>query len=288
MPPIAAMVARRSSGTTAPATTRAPAASAWAATPGRLASYTWPGPSSSPAGTTSSPLPTTATRGRRTQRTRAWPAAGHDGHLVGADDLAREQERLAHAHVLAAAAHERPGLGRDGRPHGVPLPLLGRVLHAQDRVGALGQLAAGRDADRLARADRPGVGRAGAALAHQPQRLAARGVGRAHRVSVHRRVGEGRVVAAREHVLGQHAARQFLEGHRLGRQVEGLGPDHGQGLVEGDVAQAGRGHGADHRRRARRARTRATEATAAARASGWAAMASRRAPAAASPFSRPV
>ena len=70
-PPSVAIVDARSSPTRMFATTSAPAACAAAVSAGALASRIWPGSSSGPGDTSSSPVLTSAIRGRRTTTGRA-------------------------------------------------------------------------------------------------------------------------------------------------------------------------------------------------------------------------
>ncbi len=94
----------------------------------------------------------------------------------------------------------------------------GRVLDAQDRVGAVGQRRAGGDAERGARRERLGGDVARGHLAGHGERRRRIGVGRADGVAVHRRAVEGREVDDAAAVLRGDPAQRVGERHALDGQ----------------------------------------------------------------------
>jgi len=98
------------------------------------------------------------------------------------------------------------------------------VLDAHDGVGALGHRCAGHDPHRLARSDGAVGKRSGGDRAHDAKRhAAARDICSAHRVTVHRRVAEGRYIAIGDRVLREDRAERVEQRDRAGH-VEVSGP----------------------------------------------------------------
>ncbi len=101
------------------------------------------------------------------------------------------------------------------------------VFLDHDGVGAIGNHAAGEDPHRLAGADRPVERPAGRDLAdHLEPGAGLRGIGRAHRIAVHRRHRLRRLGAQRRDVARQHAVvgrieRDHFLGQRLGAGENG-------------------------------------------------------------------
>ena len=87
-----------------------------------------------------------------------------------------------------------------------------RIFLDQDRVGTLGNRRAGEYPHALSGADRAGKTVAGGGDADDPElRGNARDIGRAHRVAVHGRRGEGRLRAQRLHRHRQNTAGRFIQ-----------------------------------------------------------------------------
>jgi hypothetical protein len=137
-------------------------------------------------------------------------------------DVRRGQHRPRIEHRLVR--HEIAALGADVRARlgGLfdhdDVAFRARELDHHDRVGTFGDRRACHDADGLARADWNGRRPTGGQLAHdlQPHRCAV-GIGRAHGVSVHARVGERRYRLTRDHRLRKHETDGITNGVRTGR-----------------------------------------------------------------------
>ena len=132
------------------------------------------------------------------------------------------------------------------------------VLLRNHRVGAIGQRRAGEDAVRFAGGQRP-VGersRRDAPGQAQPRRIAGHGPVRivaAERIPVHRRVGPGRNVGARRHVLGEHAMERMRQLDVLGSERGQTGENPLERLFDGDHADIlAERRGADAREATRR------------------------------------
>ena len=86
------------------------------------------------------------------------------------------------------------------------LALARHILLDDDAVRATRHGRAGEDPERFARPDLAAPGPARRRLAHHAEPGARHGIGAPHRVAVHGRGREGRLIARREDRLGQHAA----------------------------------------------------------------------------------
>jgi len=142
-----------------------------------------------------------ARRGKRPDGGGAEPHSGRD------DDLARTQ-------VAAAWANVRTRLRSLVNDNVVVM--MDNILDGDDGIGARGDDAAGRDAHRLARTERPRRGSAGGDVFDDGK--ASRQVRCTHRESVHRRALERRQVDERASVFAEHAAGGLGDRHRLQRQ----------------------------------------------------------------------
>ena len=146
------------------------------------------------------------------------PAASDRSRSVRRLPLA--QQHVALAEIDAGGADVAPG--DRGFGDGDALAVDDRVFLDHDGVGAVGDDAAGEDPRGLAGAQRPVERPAGRDLAdHLELRPDRRGVGRAHRIAVHRRHRLRRLGAQRRDVARQHAVvgrieRDHLLGQRLG------------------------------------------------------------------------
>ena len=138
------------------------------------------------------PRPGASRRGARERGRRGEVAAGRaDVRLpvaVGADDDARRRRASTSSWITTMSA-----------PSGTGAPVKMRT--------------ASPGADRPAK--RPPGGRR---ADRRASRAPAAGVGAAHRVAVHRRGGEGRLVARGDHVAGEHPAGGLGERHLLGAE----------------------------------------------------------------------
>ena len=163
-------------------------------------------------------MASTATLGRRrTGKFRVVHAGGQRQIAVGEAAAARQQH-VALAEVDAGGADMPAHAGasvmvmRRRRP---------RIFLDHDGVGAIGDHAAGKDPNRLAAADRPVEWPSGRDLAdHLESAPACGGVGRPHRVTVHRRHRLRRLGAQRREVARQHTAMAGIErDHFLGQRL---------------------------------------------------------------------
>ena len=149
-----AAVAAASSGTTGWTTTSAPAvlgqqlraSAGWTRGSG-------PARGAAPTSSSSVPVASTCTTGRRCTATAPTPADASAVTWWTPSARPGRREHVAAGDVLAAVAHVQPGARRQ-RP-GVTRPSVdARVLDPQDRVGARRQRGAGRDPERRARGER--------------------------------------------------------------------------------------------------------------------------------------
>ena len=209
------MVARMasSSSRTCPRSTGVnPASATRASSVGRLLSRIWPGCSGAGPTTSSSPVDSTPTRGRRERRHRGDAERRQHADPGGRDLVARRQHLLAGLQVLAHGPQVGAGVDRhldaDGAAAVEPL---GPLDH-DDGVGAVGDGGAGEDPHRLPGPEQP-VGRVpGRHLRHHGQGDGRAGdVGGPHRVAVHGGVGERRDGLGRHHVVRQHETRRLGE-----------------------------------------------------------------------------
>ncbi len=178
-----------------------------------------------PASTSSEPVDTTATRGRRETTTSATPAAAAAASWSGPRTTPAGSSSSPDAGVLAPAPDVRAA--RAGRPHHRDLvERIGEaadgVLERDDRVGGRRHGGARHDARRLAGGQRRVEGGAGRQVGDdlKPHRAVGRGIrhiGEAHREPVHRGVVEHRDVDARAQRLAQRAAARGRDRHRAGR-----------------------------------------------------------------------
>ena len=100
--------------------------------------------------------------------------------------------------------------------NGDAIAVSGDVFLHDDAVGAFGHGRAGEDAQRLALSE--GAVKTmprGGFADHREFRARAHRCG-AHRVAIHGRRREGRLVARRQRILRQHATRGFGQGHGFG------------------------------------------------------------------------
>ena len=105
------------------------------------------------------------------------------------------------------------------------------VFLDDDGVGAVGDHAAGKDPHRLAGADCSVERPAGRDLAdHLEPRRHMGGIGRAHRVAVHRRHRLRRLGPQRRDVARQHPVMRGIQRHHFLWQRLGAGKDGGKGI----------------------------------------------------------
>ena len=261
---------RASSSRAMPRSTGSHAGSASSASSiGRFESRILPGRERDRSPRSSSPVESTPTRGR-----------GYAGTVADAE--AREHAEVRRAeHACPARTPRRRPRGRRRRArtwsparrrvrdeHAVVAVALGALDH-HDRVGAVGHRRAGHDADRLAGADRRPSARARPASSPTTRsrtgapRPRAGGVGGAHRVAVHRGVGERRDRLGRA-TTGSASTRPSASRERRRRPASSAvdrAEDRGLDLGERD-------HADDRSRRARASRTSSTQELARARGRG--------------------
>ena len=139
------------------------------------------------------------------------------------------QQHIAFAKVDAGRA-DMPSRAR-GFGDGDAAVLDDGVFLDDDGVGAIGDHAAGKDPHRLAGADFSVERPAGRDLAdHLEPRRDMVGVGRAHRIAVHRRHRLRRLGPQRRDVARQHAVMGGVQrDHLLGQRL-GAGEDGGKGI----------------------------------------------------------
>ena len=116
-----------------------------------LESTMWVAVGTEPGGSSSSPVITTRTVGRRITGTVA-KAHGRQGpHVLGAEDAPDGQQTLPGLDVLADLADMAAGRHRVGDGHVATARTLDLACHLghDDRIGALGQGSARHDAHRL-------------------------------------------------------------------------------------------------------------------------------------------
>ena len=191
-----------------------------------------------PAGRSSVPVVTIATRGRRAQRGSATPPAR-------ARRAATRRARVPRASTRSPAPTSPPadadvGSRRRRRiEHDDVAVRSVDVLDRHDRVGAFRHDAARRDPHRLAGLEPAARGTPAATRATTGS---APGVsGGPEREAVHGRAREARQVDQRVGVLGEHPAGRLLERHGLRRERRDAGQDARERLVDGQQL----GHGAD-------------------------------------------
>ncbi len=142
---------------------------------------------------------------------------GSEREVALGDTASLAQEHVTLAEIDAGGADVPTG-DRGFLDHD---PLAGgdRVLLDHDGVRATGNDAAGEDPYGLAGADRPGERSARRDFAdHGEFRIDRRGIGRAHRVAVHRRHRLRRLRAPRRDVTREHAMVGLVEGDHFFRQ----------------------------------------------------------------------
>ena len=171
------------------------------------------------------------------------PHAARREHVAGIDHERAGRDIGASWSDVLIGRRRREDLHRvAGSPFDISAPVRrrGRVLDHHHGVGALGDRGAGRDFRAEAAGDRAvrhltGVDALGDAESYGRVARRARGVGRDHGVSVHRRSRERRHVDARRHAGGDHPAGGVGQRHALGSRDR---PDRGRetapGFLEGD------------------------------------------------------
>ena len=119
---------------------------------------------------------------------------GGEGDVARSEAAARREHRFALGEVESARAHVFAG-GDAGRKHDLGA-LAARLFLHDDGVGAVRHRRAGENPHRLARRDAAVEGASRRQLAdHREPGRRRRGIGGAHGVAVHRRIGEGRLGA---------------------------------------------------------------------------------------------
>ena len=201
--------------------TTPPSRSTSAASIGPLASAMWKPCGREPAGSSSLPVMTSRTRGRRTTLTCPWPTELRTPRSCGRSMRPRLEQRRAADDVFAAPADV---LARRDRRQRARCDVAGCGLHRhfgrQHGVGARRHRRAGHDAHGLAWLDGAVERAAGQRVADDGQRQAAvgsrafRAVGH-DRVAVHRRAIESRHVHVADDRARQHAARGDAAAARL-------------------------------------------------------------------------
>ena len=213
-----------------------PASRTSPASAGAQASRTWPGSSTGVApGTTSSPVETIPTRGRACAAIDVIPAAASSPRSAARSGPPGRREHVARPRLLArvqdAVARCDPAQQLDVTRH-----RLGRVLDHHDRVGAVREQPARRDAHRRAGTDLA-LGRAAhrdraGDLEERGQRLRRRvRVDRAHRVAVDGRARVCGQLLRRADVPRRHRAERGSDvrdraAPRRSERVERLGDGH--------------------------------------------------------------
>ena len=239
-----ARIASASSATRPRSTGVAPASATSASRVSRLESWIWPGPRVVPGGTSSSPVESTPTRGRGWACTSVAPMPASTPRCPGVSTSPAANTASPACRSSPAARTCRPGATSAWIATTAPSARRSVALHHHHRVGAVGHRRAGEDAHRLARGQGAVGGVTGGHLGHDRQldRGAlggAGGVGRLHRVPVHRRVRERGHVGRRGDGLGQHEAGRLGPGHRQRARRQRRHPleDEGPGLLQGDHAR---------------------------------------------------
>ncbi len=163
----------------------------------RLESVIRPGDSCSPGGVSSSPVDMTATRGRRTTGTMAWPRLATTPRWAGVSTVPAGKTTAPASRSPPARRMWSPGLA--SRRTSTPSPSTAGLLHHHDPVGPVGDGRTGHDPDGLAGLDGHGGRPAGGQLVdhHQAHGRIGGGAGRIrrpHRVPVHAVLAKGGTV----------------------------------------------------------------------------------------------
>ena len=165
--------------------------------------------------------------------------AGHHPEVGGAEDAAGRKGRVAHGQVAPGQADVVAGPGLPADDDDPPVRLVGRVLHHDDGVGAVGGGGAGHDPDGLARPDGDGRRLPRRQLVDHPEadgrlRRGPGGVGRPDGIAVDPGVGEGRDGLGGRQVLDRHQAEGVGQRHRRHRQPGDGGENAVLGLFQGN------------------------------------------------------
>ena len=194
-----------------------------------------PGASWAPGSVSSSPVTSTATRGRRLQRNAGRPTEALTPSSAGPSRVPELKHPRPGGDVLARIAHVLTGIRRRYPDPAVRHRLLD-VLQRDDRVGAVRHGGAGGDPHRRPRPHAHRGGMAGPRLTDDLE--LGRGAGR-DRVAVHRRAGERGHADRAGHVLREHAAEGPSKRHLL-RSERPDGGEHPLACrVDGDQRPAG-------------------------------------------------